>query len=191
MLTNDKPIAVIDTETNYDDEVISIGTVIADPKGFQLLDRQYLILTPECRKPAMFSLQLSCERTKADAVLNRREAMSEVIRLLSGYGVDDVFAYNAKFDHSHLPELQTYSWFDIMKIAAYRQYNHSIPDSMPCCRTGRLQGGYGAESIYRMLSGQRCYCEVHNALADAEDELTIMRLLEQDITVYEKARIRG
>lgn len=190
MLTGGNPIAVIDTETNFHDEVMSIGTVIADPESYRLLDRQYLILTPECRKPAMFSLQLSCERAQADAVLNRREAVSEVLRLLRSYGVEDVFAYNAKFDHSHLPELDAYSWFDIMKIAAYRQYNHSIPDCMPCCRTGRLQGGYGAESIFRMLSGQRCYCEVHNALTDAEDELEIMRMLGQDISIYEKARIR-
>ena len=32
-----------------------------------------------------------------------------------------MFAYNANFDYKHLPELNSYIWVDIMKIAAYKQ----------------------------------------------------------------------
>jgi hypothetical protein len=34
------------------------------------------------------------------------------------------------FDKRHLPELGGYAWYDIMKLAAYRQYNPKIPASM-------------------------------------------------------------
>ncbi len=44
--------------------------------------------------------------------------------------------------------------------------------------------GYGVESILRMLSGDCGYCEVHNAICDAMDELTIMRLLGHSIDAY-------
>ena len=60
---------------------------------------------------------------------------------------------------------------------------------MPCCGTGRLKKGYGVESMYRLLSGDGSYSEVHNALADAEDELEIMRMLGHDLEMYETTRL--
>lgn len=189
MLTDCRKIAVIDTETNYDNEVMSIGTVIADACDLSLLERQYLILDPEYKKPAMFSVELNHKRAKIDAVTTRTMAIRYVAELLERNGVSDLFAYNAAFDCGHLPELHAYRWYDIMKIAAYKQYNPAITDRMPCCRTGKLKCSYGAESIYRMLAGTCSYYEVHNALTDAEDELMIMRMLRQDLAVYENARI--
>ncbi|MBK5245441.1 MAG: hypothetical protein JJE18_10630, partial [Eubacteriaceae bacterium] len=38
--------AVIDTETTWDDAVMSIGIVIADSVTFELVDKRYYILTP-------------------------------------------------------------------------------------------------------------------------------------------------
>ena len=40
--------AVIDTETNWADQVMSIGTVIADADTFQPIAAKYHILTEEC-----------------------------------------------------------------------------------------------------------------------------------------------
>ena len=48
-------IAVLDTETNFNDEVMSIGVVAADASTFKSIAGTYLILTPECRIPAIFS----------------------------------------------------------------------------------------------------------------------------------------
>ena len=39
--------AVIDTETNWSDQVMSIGTLIADEDTFQLIDAKYHILPLE------------------------------------------------------------------------------------------------------------------------------------------------
>lgn len=181
--------AVIDTETNFDDEVISIGVVIADRNTFEPVDRLYCILSPEYQKPAMYSYALSNERAPIDAIVDRKESIRRVQVLLQSYQVQALFAYNARFDKGHLPEFMHYPWYDILRLAAYRQYNHAIPTWCECCCTGRMKRGYNAEAIYKMLSGNRYYAEVHNALTDAEDELTIMRLLGHDIQVYEIARI--
>lgn len=103
---------------------------------------------------------------------------------MSQYDVDTVFAYNASFDRNHLPELRNYRWHDIMRLAAYRQYNPKIPKNADCCSTGRLKRGYGVEPMLRLLSQQYCYQETHNAILDARDELEIMRLLGYKIEDY-------
>ena len=100
-----------------------------------------------------------------------------------------MFAYNAAFDYRHLPELSHLSWYDIMKVAAYRQHNPRIPHCAECYGTGRLKRGYGVESVYRMLSEDLEYCEMHNALTDAMDELIIMRMLNHELGKYALARI--
>jgi hypothetical protein len=40
------------------------------------------------------------------------------------------------------------------------------------------------EPILRMLSGNSNYCETHNAVLDALDELKIMQLLGHDLEKY-------
>ena len=115
--------------------------------------------------------------------------MKDLRDFLKSNDVTDIFAYNAIFDYRHLPELQYLDWYDIMKLAAYRQYNPKIPYNADCCGTGRLKSGYGVESIYRMLSGNMRYSELHNALTDAVDELEIMRMLKHEFTVYSNAKI--
>jgi hypothetical protein len=85
----------------------------------------------------------------------------------------------------HLPEYSVYEWYDIMRLAAYRQYNRAIPDSADCCKTGKLKRGYGIENILRMLSENEGYNETHNAFLDAQDELRIMKLLGYEIGEYD------
>ena len=41
--------AVIDTETNWADQVMSIGTVIADAETFEPIEAKYHILPLECQ----------------------------------------------------------------------------------------------------------------------------------------------
>ena len=108
---------------------------------------------------------------------NRKEVISDLRTLLLNHGVKNIFAYNAKFDYRHLPELADYTWHDIMSVAAYRQYNPSITYNDECYLTGRLKRDYGVQHMIRRLTKSEWYFEKHNAAYDAEDELMIMQLI--------------
>ena len=176
--------AVIDTETNWADQVMSIGTVIADTDTLQPVDTIYHVLPAECEIGGMFSDMLFLDTPAKPILCTRAEAMEELCSCFRQNGVRSIFAYNACFDRNHLPELRSFDWYDIMRLAAYRQHNPKIPACADCCSTGRLKRGYGVESILRLLSGNRTYCETHNALRDALDELRIMQLLEHRLAAY-------
>lgn len=176
--------AVIDTETNWADRVMSIGTVIADTDTFQLIDAKYHVLTPEYLVGGMYESTLFSDPQLSPALCSREEALGELTDWFFDHGVHSLFAYNACFDRNHLPELRGFDWFDIMRLAAYRQFNHKIPADADCCSTGRLKRGFGVEPMLRLLSEKPCYCETHNALHDAIDELEIIRLLGYQLQEY-------
>ncbi|NJP41294.1 hypothetical protein HCH52_09555 [Oscillospiraceae bacterium HV4-5-C5C] len=182
--------AVIDTETTWDDAVMSIGIVVANANTFEVIDKKYYILTPYKNQGGMYTAALYAGGTIPDLEGSRETALNDLLCFLATHKVDTIFAYNASFDYQHLPELRQHKWFDIMKLAAYRQYNPRIPSYADCYGTGRLKRGYGVESIYRMLSDDFEYCELHNALTDAMDELEIMRLLNLELDCYGWARIK-
>ena len=177
-------IAVIDTETNWNDEVMSLGVAIADASTYKLLGKRYYVFDPECRVGGIYSNVMYYDGVNGRA-MTRSEALDDLKAFLDQNGIDKIFAYNAKFDYSHLPELQNFDWYDIMRIAAYRQFNGSIPDDLPCCKTGRLKTGYGVEPIMHYLTGDSRYREVHNAVYDAVDELKIIELLGHPVETYE------
>ncbi|MDO5577609.1 MAG: hypothetical protein Q4F84_11085 [Fibrobacter sp.] len=181
--------AVIDTETTWNDYVMSIGVAIADSNTFELLDKRYYILTPFKDLGGMYTYALYTNGIKPDLECSREKAISELCHVLKNYNVNTIFAYNAAFDYHHLPELSHFAWYDIMKVAAYRQHNPKIPQLADCYKTGRLKCGYGVENIYRLLSENWRYCEMHNALTDALDELEIMKLLNHNIDKYTNAKI--
>ena len=181
--------AVIDTETTWGDAVMSIGTVIAESETFELIDKRYYILTPFKNHGGMYTYALYANNINPDLECSREKAMAELRQFLADNQVYAMFAYNATFDYHHLPELSHLDWYDIMKVAAYRQHNPRIPQCADCYSTGRLKRGYGVESVYRMLSGDLEYCEIHNALTDAMDELIIMRMLNHELNKYALARI--
>lgn len=180
--------AVLDTETNWNDEVMSIGAVVADSDIWKELDAGYYILDPEYRVGGMYAGELWLD-VKKPRVTNRKQVLKEIREWLERYGVRKLFAYNAAFDKKHLPEYSEYEWYDIMRLAAYRPYNPAIPDSADCFKTGRLKRGYGVEEILRMLRRNGSYSEMHNALSDARDELEIMRRLGHGLEAYEVGRI--
>ncbi len=181
--------AVIDTETNWNDEVMSIGVVVAGSDTKEKIDSVYYIIDPEYRVGGMYSHELRPD-DKAARVTKRKQALKEIKEWLDTYNVRKLFAYNASFDRNHLPEYSSYEWYDIMRLAAYRQYNFAIPDSAECYKTGRMKWGYGVEDVLRMLSKNKRYSETHNAVSDAMDELEIMRLLGHGISEYEIALIQ-
>ena len=175
---------VIDTETTWTDKVMSIGVVVADSNTMSPLESRYYILDPEYREGGMYSDALLRRDIGKPLICSRSEALNNLIALCKDNGVSKIFAYNAIFDRSHLPELSHMHWFDIMRLAAYIQYNPRIPHDAPLCSTGRLKSGYGVQSIMRMLTGNYSYFETHNALKDTLDELKIMLLLGHPIEKY-------
>lgn len=181
--------AVIDTETTWGDQVMSIGVVIADDETKEMVDSKYFLIDPEYKKPGMYSSQLMIKGV-SEPVIAKREAVIECLdAYLQEKKVDRILAYNASFDRNHLPELQKYIWIDIMRIAAYRQYNPFIPQIAECFGTGKLKRGYGVESVLRMIEKGNHYSETHNAYFDAMDELRIVRLLGHPMSIYENARL--
>ena len=176
--------AVIDTETNWADQVMSIGTVIADGDTFETLESKYHILPIECQIGGMYESTLFIETPVKPILCTRTEAISQLRAWFRQNGVTSVFAYNACFDRNHLPELRDLDWFDIMRLAAYRQHNPKIPAGADLCSTGRLKRGYGVEPMLRLLSDSCTYRESHNAYFDALDELEIMRLLRHRLVDY-------
>lgn len=170
-----KIYAVIDTETNWLDQVMSIGIVIADDVTFEPLKTKYIIFKNEAEIGGMYSNVMDVDGVEGDTLV-KEAAIRAVKEFLTENNVQAIFAYNAKFDFAHMPDLRDYEWHDIMRFAAYRQFNPSIPADAECCMTGRLKRGYGVESVLNMF-GERGYREVHNALCDAVDELRIMKYL--------------
>ena len=181
--------AVIDTETTWSDNVMSIGVAIADGETQKLITAGYYLITPECKEGGMYSDRLHMKDVNAILTSSRAAVLEEIRRLLQDNGVNRLMAYNAKFDFNHLPELSDYTWCDIMKLASNRQYNNKIPPNADCYKNGRMKRGYGVENILRMLLNNKRYNETHNALYDAVDELKIVQLLGHSIDVYDDAII--
>lgn len=175
---------VIDTETNWVDQVMSIGTVIADSNTFRPIDAKYHVLTPEYEIGGMYENTLFADSRLQPVICSRQDALAELMNWFTDYDVHAIFAYNACFDRNHLPELRQFDWYDIMRLAAYRQYNRMIPADADLCATGRLKRGFGVEPMLRLLSGHIGYHETHNALYDAMDELEIIRLLGYHLDSY-------
>ena len=129
--------AVIDTETNWADQVMSIGTVIADENTYQPIESKYHILPIECQIGGMYYNTLFLETPVKPILCTRAEAITNLRAWFGQHEVRSIFAYNACFDRNHLPELRDFDWYDIMRIAAYRQYNPKIPANADCWTSAR------------------------------------------------------
>lgn len=186
---NETKFAVIDTEINKKDEVMSIGLVVADVESFEIVEEKYFILEPEHSVGGEYSKALRINEFVNVRNYKRAEAIKKIQSCLKGYGIRSVFAYNATADYLRLPELNDYDWYDIMLIAAYKQNNPAITEQDECHESGRLRRNFGvADMIYR-LSGEKC-TETHNALYDAKDELKVMVLLNRSVNDYVEAILR-
>ena len=70
--------AVIDTETNWNNEVMSIGVVIAEKDTFKKVDDLYFIFDPEYKIGGMFSMVLPVKgRAPKDLLFTRKIAMEK------------------------------------------------------------------------------------------------------------------
>lgn len=179
--------AVIDVETNWNNQVMSIGVVIGDSVEFGVVDKRYYVIYPECEVGGMYSDRLHIVDEQLVTYCLRKEAVADIVDLLSHYGVADIFAYNALFDYNCMTELHGYVWRDILPIAANRNTNDKLPDGCEYFSTGLLKHGRGLQSIMQMVFW-RGYNETHNALQDAVDELHLMQILGHPVAVYRECK---
>ncbi|MFR0860235.1 MAG: hypothetical protein ACLSIR_11335, partial [Christensenellales bacterium] len=101
--------AVIDTETNWNNEVMSIGVVIAEKDTFKKVDDLYFIFDPEYKIGGMFSMVLPVKgRAPKDILFTRKIAMEKFKEAFEKYGVKDLYGYNGSFDKNLLSELASY-----------------------------------------------------------------------------------
>ena len=187
--SNNKNIAVIDTETNWVNEVMSIGIVISNSENYKIIDKKYFVLDPEYKVGGMYSNVMAIDKKDITCICTRKDAIAQIKSWFNEHDIKNIYAYNASFDCNHLYELSYLEWHDIMAIAAYKQFNKKIPDYADCFKTGKLKRNYGVEPIYKMLSGNNSYQEKHNALLDALNELEIMEMLGLNIDTYNNAII--
>nr|WP_233750257.1 AAA family ATPase [Mycoplasmopsis agalactiae] len=108
-VTEDSNIAVIDVETNFFNEVVSIGVAIADKNNFKLVDQNYWLIGEREQSPSMYSNayhipELEKYGIKDYVVDTYDEAIEKLIEFLDYYNISDWFSYT-KFDHRYLPEL--------------------------------------------------------------------------------------
>ncbi|MBS6475577.1 MAG: hypothetical protein KH354_06310 [Clostridiales bacterium] len=161
---------------------MTAGIIIADASKYDIIDYKYYVVQEAVLEGGMFDDVLHVKGINEEKA-SQKIIGEKIIKFLIEHDVSSVFAYNAGFDRSCMPFLERFVWHDIMRVAAYRQYNSMIPSLAECCKTGRLKRGYGVESMMRML-GNSGYIETHNALLDARDELEIMRLIGRPLDDY-------
>ncbi|MBO4680042.1 MAG: helix-turn-helix domain-containing protein, partial [Lachnospiraceae bacterium] len=187
--TPENKIAVIDTEINRRDEVMSIGIVIGDATTFEPLEEKYFIIEPEHAYGGDNSKFLRINEYVNVDNYSRKNAINTIKNLLKADNIRSIFAYNATSEYECLAELSSYNWYDIMQVAAFRQYNHAITDDDECHESGRLKRDFDVASMINRLSGDNTCTAARNAVYDARDELKVMKLLKRPIGDYRFTRV--
>lgn len=95
--------AVIDTETNWENEVMSIGIVIAEDGKFEAIDNKYIIFEEAARVGGMYTYTMFL-KGQTPEVLKKQKAIEAIEAYLNSNDVTSIFAYNASFDARCLPE---------------------------------------------------------------------------------------
>ena len=118
-------IAVIDTETTWSGAVMTVGIVIADASNYEIVGYKYYVIKEALREGGMFDYVVHIKGINEEKV-SRKKIADNISAFLMEHDVSSVFAYNAGFDKNCLAFMKDYIWHDIMRIAAYRQYNLSL-----------------------------------------------------------------
>lgn len=180
---------VIDVEADiYDQAPYNIGLVISN--GKEVLETKSIWLSNHIRE----NLQATYSKENRDYFKNNREKFEiynndddfafDLFRLLAKFNISDLYAYNVKFDWRKLckivPEAELQSQLnpkDIMTAAFYEIMDN--PAYLSFCRKNfyRTDKGYPStsfETVYRYLTGDNSYNEVHRGLEDALDECDLL-----------------
>ena len=184
-----KTIAIIDVETSFSNNLMSVGVVIADKESFEYISGFYGIIVP--KEYGMFSdaiYKFRVDKSKFNVKeLNRESCLAHVKEVLEENNVEYILGYNSGFDYRCLPELQEYKWIDIAKVAAYKTYNQFIPPQVEASKTGRIKKW--SMEVVMQNTNRRSYMELHNAFQDAYDELLLVQAVKQPISLYERVAL--
>ena len=178
---------VVDTETTWKRKLMTAGALVFN-ENFEVVDNFYEMSVGAYRQGGYYKDQVY--NSLLDPVqASTSEILDDILELYEKHNCKGIFAYNAQFDKGLLTTLPSDEWYDIMKIAAYKQNNPFLTDEFEYCATGRLKKNYNVEFMYKLLSGKESYKEIHNAYQDAVDELELMRMLKIPIEKYKVAKI--
>lgn len=163
---------------------MTVGAVVANDQ-FEIVDQIYLMSFGAYMQGGLYKDRVY-KTSLCPNKMHTSEMLETIRKFYDKHGCEMVFAYNAPFDKKLITSLPPDQWYDIMKIAAYRQHNPHLPDDEEYCGTGRLKKDYNAERLFKLLSGNKNYKEMHNAFQDACDELAIMKMMKVPIEVYKQ-----
>lgn len=71
-------LVVLDTETTWTDEVMSIGAVVAESRDFSIVDSRYYLIDPAYRYGGMYSYVLRMRGTPKEIVAAREEMAADL-----------------------------------------------------------------------------------------------------------------
>lgn len=207
-------VAVIDVETTWRDEVMSIGAVIVDTQDkYRILEIAYWLVTPFCYQPAMFSRAIDLSMVKErsffykkgnrvlDSVTEKEDSFEKCIAglqaLLDCHDVSSCFAYNGHFDKRHLLDIDGVAWFDLVVPFTSYDLNPYIssqkipPENLGVGKAGlRLVKEYSFFNIMRYIPGCKRYYETHNGCVDAFEEAMAMQMMKLPRDEYRISWIR-
>ncbi len=184
---NTDTIAIISVKTNSMGHAIAIGVAVIDANQWQLQQAQYYIISDE----------LLCYYTYDNIYLSHvyksyfgklGDVENHIRKTLTKYQITNIYAYNAQFVCKTCPGLHMYYWYDIMKIAAYKQYNSYLPSNIDYLDNGRIKYKYNIPHIMEYLNISY-FRYVDHALYDVLDELRIMKTLNININTYDIAHV--
>ena len=79
--------AVIDTETNWENDVMSIGIVIAEDEQFEAIDYKYIILDEAARVGGMYTYAMLLKGQNPE-LLKKKKAIEAIKAFLDTHGVE-------------------------------------------------------------------------------------------------------
>lgn len=181
-------IAIIDAKLNFIDEIISIGIAIVDAKTFEIKTAEYFLVPEELIIDGFNNGNITIAHTYQTYFGAHKDIENHIRKLLNQYNITNIYTFNGKFIYSKLTGLQKYHWYDIMKVAAYKQYNYKLPDNLMFNDQGRLLYKCNIKDLMEILTKTYFYYTNH-ALYDVLDETKMMKLLDLNINVYDCAKM--
>ena len=181
-------IAIIDAKLNFIDEIISIGIAIVDAKTFKVKTAEYFLVPEELIIDGFNNDNITIAHTYQTYFGAHKDIENHIRKLLNQYNITNIYTFNGKFIYRKLAGLQKYHWYDIIKVAAYKQYNYKLPDNLMFNDQGRLLYKCNIKDLMEILTKTYFYYTNH-ALYDTLDIARMMSLIDLPIEQYGFSKI--
>ena len=185
---NLETIAILDAKTNFIDNIISIGVSIVNAKTFEVKTAEYFLIPEELIVDGLNNNNVNIHHIYKTYFGAQKDVENHIRKLLNQYGITNIYTFNGKFIYKQLTGLQNYHWYDIIKVAAHKQYNYKLPDNLMFNDQGRLLYKCNIKDLMEILTKTYFYYTNH-ALYDTLDIARIMKIVDLNINVYDCAKI--